>query len=146
MFRFRLEKVRRWRRRLEDAEARAHRRAQEELRRARREVRRQQELLADLERQPEPGEDVQFLILRSAWRERLHRELDRLRQAEAAAAAAVERRRRDLIEAHRRREVLERLARSERERWEREQARRERKDLDEVAGNRAARRPRPELP
>jgi flagellar FliJ protein len=150
MFRFRLEKVLRHRERREDEEARALRRAVEALRRARERRIAQERFLARLEQDGGAGRlagaDValrsllaEFLAVQGEkWRALAQRE------RELAAAEAAQRAR--LVAAHRDREVLERLRERQREAWEDEERRRERRAMDEVAARRARGGPQPDLP
>jgi len=138
VFRFRLERVRRWRQRLADQEARklqAILARQYRLEREQEEIRQQCRQAAagavaadgkslDLHRARMVAEYLQARQARIQQLEQQRREV--LREA----AAQRER----LREARRRREILDRLRERRREEWEYEQRRREQKDMDEIAG------------
>ncbi len=142
MFRFRLAKVLRWRERRVDEEARAMRAAAEALRRARRDRARLEAELARLasegERLRRDGGDVARWRLLATW---LTAQTDRLRalqirEREAAVALGAQRQR--LLQAHREKEVLLRLEARQRQVWEEEERRRERRELDDIGGRRHA--------
>lgn len=142
MFRFRLAKVLRWRERRVDEEARAMREAAETLRRARRERTRLETELARLAREGErmrhEGGDVAQWRLLAAW---LTAQTDRLRLLqvrERQAAVALGAQRQRLLQAHREKEVLVRLEERQRQVWEDEERRRERRELDDIGGRRHA--------
>jgi flagellar export protein FliJ len=88
---------------------------------------------------------VDWLRQRSAWLVALDARLRRSLTERAAAAERVEAARARLVEAHREQEVLEQLRRRQEGEWLQEQARRERKFLDEIAAVRAARGERSDL-
>lgn len=142
MFRFRLAKVLRWRERREDAEARALRQAREALRAARESRQAQERLIASLaaagERQRRTDGDVTRWQLLAAYLTAQEERLRALRIREREAGAAVEQQRQRLLAAHREREVLTRLEERHRLAWEEQERRRERRELDEIGGQRAA--------
>jgi flagellar export protein FliJ len=143
MFRFRLAKVLRWRERRVDEEARAMRAAAEALRRARRDRVRLETELTRLAREGErprrDGGDVAQWRLLATW---LTAQTDRLRglqvrEREAATALGAQRQR--LLLAHREKEVLVRLEERQRQVWDDEERRRERRELDDLGGRRHVR-------
>ncbi len=142
MFRFRLAKVLRWRERRVDEEARKMRAAAEALRQARRDRVRLETELTRLAREGErprcEGGDVAQWRLLATW---LTVQTDRLRglqvrEREAAAALGAQRQR--LLLAHREKEVLVRLEARQRQVWDDEERRRERRELDDIGGRRHA--------
>lgn len=142
MFRFRLAKVLRWRERRVDEEARAMREAAEALRLARRERTRLEAEMARLAREGErlrrDGGDVAQWQLLAAW---LTAQTDRLRLLQARerqAAVALGAQRQRLLQAHREKEVLVRLEERQRQVWDDEERRRERRELDDIGGRRHA--------
>lgn len=83
--------------------------------------------------------DVALLAARSAWIERLDREIAMLEQERRRALAAVAAARDALQAAWRDREVLAQLRERRHGEWRLAEARRETRDLDEIGGQRRAR-------
>ena len=141
MFRFRLEKVLRYRRRLVDEQAGALKEAREILDRIRDERNRLEQeiarLVAEGDRVRRRTHDA------SLWRRQAdficsqEERLGLLGAREDEAARQVEEEREKLLEAHRDQQVLEKLEETQRAEWQREQGRLERKDLDEIGAIRA---------
>jgi flagellar FliJ protein len=150
MFRFRLEKVLRYRQRREDDEARLLRRAADALRIARERRLAQERFIGDLAREGEArrrggGDVAQWRLLATFLTvQEERRRVLAAREREAAAAVAKQRER--LLAAHRDREVLDRLRERQRLAWEEEQRRRERRFMDEVASRVTRFDLRPDLP
>jgi flagellar export protein FliJ len=141
MFRFRLDKVLRYRSRLVDREAQRLKEAADALQAV---IRRREDLQRSIAALIREGEeerrrgDVQLWRLRADYLRALQARLTGLRGAERRARAAVEEQRRRLLEAHRRRLVLEKLKEHQHAAWAEQERRRERKRMDEVGGVRAA--------
>lgn len=142
MFRFRLDKVLRHRRRLVDAAARDLAVATAGVSAAQAVVAETAERIADFieaaARARLTDLDPQRLTAEVGFRDVL--EAGRVRAANAliAATARYEAAREKLVEAHRGQQILERLEESQRQAWDVEQVRRERRLLDEVGSIRAA--------
>jgi|GEM_PF-1317987 len=140
-FRFRLEKVMKVRRRVVDDRSRAV----GEAGRLVTAIERRLEFLGEDIRRCTGGSpavqtislNVESLLGRSLWLSHLHDRQRLLAEELAAANDQLEERRRHLTAAWRDLEVLEKLKRKQREQWTVEQAKRERKDLDEVGQIRA---------
>ncbi len=140
MFRFRLERVLKHRRRIVDEEAR---RLQELAIALNRTLATKQAWLADIE---EAGlaahrsrtEHIDLGLERSAaaFVEGRRRMLEDLSGEERQRRDAVEAQRRILVGAQREVSVLEKLEERQRAEWELENRRREQKELDEIAGRR----------
>jgi flagellar export protein FliJ len=144
MFHFRLDRVLRWRRRCEEERARELKRAVDELARQEtlitnitEEIRRIGALAATT---PAGTPDVTVLRHRAVWLAHLGTRRQELHQERAALVAKVGEARSRLVEAHRDCEILVRLRERQRAAWEAEEARRERKQMDEIVGLRVARR------
>ncbi len=150
MFRFRLEKVLRYRERREDDEARAMRRAAEVLQQARARRAAQDRFIAALgaegEARRRAGANVAQWRLLAAFLTVQEEKRRVLLARERSAAAALVAQRARLLAAHRDREVLERLRERQRLVWEEEERRRERRALDEVAARARWGSPQPDLP
>jgi flagellar export protein FliJ len=144
MFRFRLEKVLRHRERQTEEQGRALKQAVTALQKLRERRRQLEERLEQLaahglaERARRP--DVAAWRRRTGYLSLLRRQRQDLLDAEREAVALVESERELLLERHRAQEVLERLKQRQRTQWEYEQARRERKQMDEMGAVRASRR------
>jgi flagellar export protein FliJ len=142
-FRFRLAKVLKVRRRVQEQRTREVAAAERELRaRAEREARLADAVRALLEaRPPGAGEalDVRDLVEQSLRLRRLRDEFRAAAEATRAAAAELDRRRAQLTAAWRDVEVLRKLEERQRAQWEAEQRRLEGRLLDEVGGLRADR-------
>jgi flagellar export protein FliJ len=141
MFRFRLARVLRYRSRLVDQQARRFRLATEAWSRLRQE---KQRLVAEVaatvrraERHRDQGQRVPLWILQADYLIALRDKMSRIQERENEAAAEMEHQRELLLEARRQKEILEKLAERQREKWEQEQRLRERKEMDEVASARA---------
>ena len=87
--------------------------------------------------------DVDQLVEAQRYELSLRAQQRQLNQQRQAVAAEVERRREALVDANREVRVLEKLRERQARRYRREENRREIKQLDEVAGQRAARKERP---
>jgi flagellar export protein FliJ len=142
MFRFRLDKVLRHRRRLVDAAARDLAEATATMNAAQARVAETAERIADFveaaARARQTDLDPRRLVAERGYRDFLEAQKAR---HDADLAAAVDQRegaRERLVAAHRDQQVLERLEERQRQAWEGEQARRERRQLDEVGAIRAA--------
>jgi flagellar export protein FliJ len=140
-FRFRLEKVLRHRRHLADQQALLVKQAASALATIRQRQAAVQEVMASTltagvaER---ARSDVQLWRRRADYLAGQRHVLERLDEREQEALAELHRSRRELMEAHRRCRVLELLRERAHLAWQEEQRRRERKLMDEVAGQRAA--------
>ncbi|MFO7607702.1 MAG: flagellar export protein FliJ [Candidatus Krumholzibacteriia bacterium] len=86
--------------------------------------------------------DVALLAARSAWIDRLDREIATLAQERQRALAAVAAARDALQAAWRDREVLAQLRERRYGQWRQAEARRDTRDLDEIGGQRRAREKR----
>jgi flagellar protein FliJ len=142
MFRFRLERVLRHRQRQVDAWSREVAAAERALRAAECEVQRARAVIdaqneAAVSQRSGPV-DVSGLQRDLAWQDALHRELERRSRQAISAADDLAQARTRLEAAWRDREVLARLRERQREEWRREEARRQQREIDEVAGIRAA--------
>jgi len=142
MFRFRLDKVLRYRSRLVEREAQRLKEAADALQAV---IRRREDLQRSIatvmregEQERRRGGDVRLWQLRADYLRALQLRLAGLRGAERRARAAMEEQRRRLLEAHRRRLVLEKLKERQHAVWADEERRRERKQMDEVGAVRAA--------
>lgn len=141
VFRFRLDKVLRYRRRL--VELRSQEVAAAELEAA--DLRRRLEELGvqmtalSRSAQAADGFDVRARRELAVWLDRLEIRSRELADEIAAAEEEAARRRTALAEAWREREVLERLRQRRREEWRRDQDRRDRAELDEIGQQRAGR-------
>jgi flagellar export protein FliJ len=142
MFRFRLEKVLRFRRRQVEAAGRALAAAAAEVVRTQGQVAATRRLIAgqieaaavDRAAQPDPRR----MRDQGAWLEHL-REQERRDAAQlAVAVAAREEARQRLVAAHRDQEVLEKLRQRQQEQWQLEERRTDQRRLDEVASVRSA--------
>lgn len=142
MFKFRLEKVLQHRQRQVDAQARCVTLAEQALRRAEAAVgdassaiRRHDAAAADARHgHLDPGGLQQQL----AWRDQLVRARHQHETTRDEALDGLTRAQKDLQDAWREREVLERLRSKQYEDWKHEQARRQQQELDEVGSIRAA--------
>jgi flagellar export protein FliJ len=141
MFRFRLDKVLRFRSRLVDREAQRLKEVTDALQAV---IRRREDLQRDIAVVVREGEQerragaVQLWRLRADYLRALQMRLAGLHGAERRARVAVEEQRRRLLEAHRRMLVLEKLKERQHAVWADEERRRERKQMDEVGAVRAA--------
>ncbi len=142
MFRFRLDKVLRHRRRLVDAAARDVADATATLQSAQERVAEIAERIADfVETSAHARQAVlepRRLVAERAFRDVLEEQRAAREAALVAAAEHLETARDRLVEAHRDQQVLERLEEKQRQDWEREQIRLERRQLDEIGSIRAA--------
>ncbi len=143
MFRFRLEKVLQHRRREVEARSRevasrreVHARARAAHEQAARELQQAREAAAAARGQGPL--DAAALARTGAWFDARQAELHRLAEHVAGAAADVEAAQERLTTAWQDREVLERLRDRQHRDWRQEQARRERRALDEIGSIRAA--------
>jgi flagellar export protein FliJ len=142
MFRFRLERVLQHRCREVDARSREVAAAQHVLQEA--EQRRdeaQRQLLqcrADSAARRQEGLDATALEQAAAWQQELAARCRACEELVAGARRNFAAAREGLQQAWRDREVLERLRERQRLEWEQEQARRERRALDEIGAIRAA--------
>jgi len=143
VFRFRLERVLRWRRRQADLEARklhALFGALRDLDAARRRV--EQEMRRAAQRSaPRAGRPLDLATVQrtAAYLESRRRHLAQLAQRRRELEREVARQRERWQEARRRQDVLERLRERRREEWLMAERRREQKAMDEVAGRSAGR-------
>ena len=142
MFRFRLERVLRQRHRQVDACSREVAEAEAALQGAARAVEEAARELQQCRRDSAAGLggplDARSLMRAAAWQEEL---VARLRSREAVMAQAqqdTEAARTRLQQAWRDREAIERLRERHHEEWRQEEARRERRELDEIGAIRAA--------
>ncbi len=143
MFRFRLEKVLQQRRREVEARSRevaatraVHARLLAAHDQAARDLQRHREAAASA--RTAGALDAAALMRAGAWLDVRQVELVRLGEQVARAAAEVEAAQERLTAAWRDREVLERLRQRQHREWREEQARRERRALDEIGSIRAA--------
>lgn len=145
MFRFRFARLLKYRRRIVDDRARAVKEATEVLEAARdREKTVLQNILkltrqcaSSREQAPSVEQNRQQADFLQAWRADLETLRHRCAEAEQGVATAQA----DLVVAYRDQEVLEQLQRRQREAWEADQRRRERKLLDEIGSIRAVLKP-----
>jgi len=142
-FRFRLEKILRLRHRKVEERGRQVREAAELLAACEERIAAARAEIAEIYATPagrrDGAADLAWLRQRADWLTRLREVRDELEEAGQAAAVRVDQARARLLAAHRDEEILERLKQRQQEAWRQEQARRERKLLDEVAAVRAAR-------
>jgi flagellar export protein FliJ len=142
MFRFRLEKVLRHRRRLVDAAARDVAAATAVVHAAQARVADSAERIADFidtaARARLTDLDPQRLTAEGGFRDVLEAQRLRLENDLVVATARLEAVRAQLVEAHRGQQILERLEEKQRQAWELEQVHLERRQLDEVGSIRAA--------
>jgi len=142
MFRFRLQKVLDLRARQVDQEAvrlRVALTAQQDMAGQREALQsRIHSLVQQVGIEREAGQPLHMWSLQTSYLADQRRRLATLRDRERLAAENVHRQRERLREAQRRKEVLEHLAARQRRKWQLEQSRRERKELDEVGAIRAA--------
>jgi flagellar export protein FliJ len=142
MFRFRLDKVLRHRRRLVDAASRdvaaAAAAAQAARERAAEVARRLEDFIETAARARLTDLDPQRLGAECRFRDVLEAQRSRSEADIVAALALLEEARDRLVEAHRNQQILERLEAKQRQDWELEQVRLERRQLDEVGAIRAA--------
>ncbi len=138
MFRFRLEKVLRFKQRRTEQQARVLRRVRDELNDL---LRRRRQLEDDARRYVDEAHRAR---LGGAGLDRWMRQTSRLAwlrdESEAlvarigAARRRVDEEREQLVELHREQEAFERLREQRRQQWREAEARRRRKEMDEVAG------------
>jgi flagellar export protein FliJ len=142
MFRFRLDKVLRHRRRLVDAAARDLATATTAAQVAQARVAETAERIADFveaaARARQTHLDPQRLVAETGFRDVLEAQRNRVEAELVAALGRLEAARERLVEAHRDQQILERLEEKQRRDWELEQVRIERRQLDEVGSIRAA--------
>ena len=142
MFRFDLERVLQHRRRQVDAQSRAVADAERALRQAEASLRdcragiraHDAEVAASRAQQVDPGR----LVRDRDWRAVLDCRLAACEEARDGALAALAGAQKELQEAWRAREALERLKARRYEEWKQTEARRQQRELDEVASIRAA--------
>ncbi len=147
-FRFRLESVRRYRRRIVDDKGRAVALARQEAARCRT---RRDEIEAELRREMEAPTGkrlrVSDLLAKTRWLEHLRSRLKACDQELAAAETRLAGALSELNAAWRDLEVLNQLRKRQKAAWLEELSRRERRDLDEIGQIRAeARRRQERLP
>jgi flagellar FliJ protein len=144
MFKFRLQKVLDLRARQVDQEALRLRSFVQALRQLTEERRVLQLRIVDQTRQVgqqrQATQSLQLWTMQASYLEDQRRRLATLRNRENEAAESVDRQREKLCAAQRQKEVLENLATRQHQQWLSEQSRRERKELDEVGAQRAARK------
>lgn len=140
-FRFRLEKVLRYRHRLVDLRSRDVAEAELVLAGIQDRCENLRRRLAAVNDPARAGEavDVRGRLELAAWYDRQEKALAALEEERRAAAQNVERYRAELSDAWRDREVLERLRQRRREEWLKDQERRERAELDEIGQQRSGR-------
>ena len=142
MFRFRFARLLKYRQNIVEERAREVKAAAEDLAMTKRSEQEALQQIVRLTRQCASGREqspdaarqglqADFL---AAWR----RDLDTLRQRQVDAAEALAAAQEGLVTAYRDQEVMEQLERRQRQTWETEQRRRERKLLDEIGSIRAA--------
>ncbi|MFH1844471.1 MAG: flagellar export protein FliJ [bacterium] len=150
MFRFRLQRVLRYRVRLEDQQARRVQQAAATLQK----IRGRQELVrATMKTLAQDGAEVRNQSP-SIWLWRMQTDylarqqtlLDALALDEMAAQDELRKQQQLLTRAHQDREVLERLKAKQHREWQQEEQRRERKQMDEVGSQRAWRHGATHLP
>jgi flagellar export protein FliJ len=141
MFRFRLEKVRRYRARLVDERAAALKAAEERRRVLEDEARRLDAIIDHLVAEGEAErltiQDVQLWRRRTAYLSHLRERREELAARIKEADRRVAEKRRELLDAHRTLKVLDKLREAQHRQWLVAQMRRERKELDEIGGIRA---------
>jgi flagellar FliJ protein len=142
MFRFRLERVLQHRRREVDARSRD---VAEALNHVQRAQDRRESVARDLQRHRHEGArqrlghlDAGALQRLATWQDELSSRVRACEEAVADARAALATAQARLQQAWRDREVLERLRDRQRDEWRHEQARRERRALDEIGSIRSA--------
>ncbi|MCP4572088.1 MAG: flagellar export protein FliJ [bacterium] len=140
-FRFRLEKVLRYRRRVVDQRSRQVAAAEMVLAAVDNRIAALRRYLDELPVPDGSGGtiDVRARLELAAWYNRQERALEQLGAERQAAADEVADRRQDLSAAFQDREVLERLRQRKREEWVAEEGRRERLELDEIGQQRSVR-------
>jgi flagellar export protein FliJ len=142
-FRFRLEKVRKYRRLLVDRQAQAVAEANRSVANLNLRLRGIDEDLQRLVSAPDSCTDgqvlVQDLLVKTRWLEHLRRQRDDLLNQREQAGAELKKQRDLLSSVWRDLEVLDRLKERQRQQWLTEQGQQERRELDEIGQVRADR-------
>jgi len=150
MFRFRLQRVLRYRARLEDQQARRVQQAAATLQKLRgrqalvRATMKKLALDGAADRQHTPS--IWLWRLQTEYLVKQQTLLDLLGLEELAAQDELRKQQQLLTKAHQDREVLERLKEQQRRQWQQEEQRRERKQMDEIGSQRAWRHGATHLP
>ncbi len=138
MFRFRLEKVLRFKQRRTEQQARVLRRVRDELNDL---LRRRRQLEDDARRYVDEahrarlgGAGLDRWMRQTSHLAWLRDESEALVARIGAARRRVDEEREQLVELHREQEAFERLREQRRQQWREAEARRRRKEMDEVAG------------